>query len=118
MHIGKMQRSPPHVQCCSFCLSATCYSGSNAFVATNLVVVSHSQLHRIVSKGITRQGVVFALLHSCSLQLLFGRGQHGKPFLVQQPIAGDQHSMASLLQFNLSHTEALLGTHKALLLLA
>jgi phosphopantetheinyl transferase len=43
------------------------------------------------------------------LQLKFERGPHGKPHLIPESAGAAAADVASQLQFNLSHTEALLG---------
>jgi phosphopantetheinyl transferase len=43
------------------------------------------------------------------LQLQFERGQHGKPFLLPSSAASADQAVASRLQFNLAHTQSVLG---------
>jgi hypothetical protein len=52
-----------------------------------------------------------ALLCMPVLQLLFQRGPHGKPHLIPESAGAAAADVASQLQFNLSHTEALLGEY-------
>jgi hypothetical protein len=46
------------------------------------------------------------------LQLQFERGPHGKPHLMPESAGAAAADVASQLQFNLSHTEALLGEQR------
>lgn len=43
------------------------------------------------------------------LQLRFGRGPHGKPFLEHASAAAADQALAAQLEFNLAHTESFLG---------
>lgn len=45
------------------------------------------------------------------VQLVFGKGAHGKPYLQPASAAAADQVLAGSLQFNLAHTQSVLGEH-------